>query len=207
MTSLVAAMQPASLDQLRHQFPANRTLFDATHVLGDEAGTAGSEVSTHSAMKALVETTIDVGAEGATAIIGALTRRLQRVRYMRFAAALSTTVAGALTAAPVMGAALPVPALLGPALALLGGCLMLAGEHLDKPLAGGQRSLGDLLADTLVAEATFADVRLRLLSADLKPDGSLLELALRASAAAAKLRHVSIFGGVAINPAGVATPT
>lgn len=202
MISLVAAMDPAALAELRRQFPANSSLFDSTYVLGEGTDKAGSDVSTQSAMKALIETTLHAGDGGAKAIVSALSRRMRRVRHTRFAAVLATTVAGTLTGAPVLGASLPVPALLGPILALMGATLMLISEHADKPLAGAQRSLSDLLADTLVAEATFADVRLRMLSEDLNRDGTLLELARRVSEAAAKLRHVSVFGGV---PIGTAT--
>lgn len=199
MTSLLAAVHPAALDELRIRFPASGTLFETTHVLGEAPKEpSGDAASTRSAIKALVETTVSSGDEHARAIVNALSRRMRRVRQTRFFAALATAVAGTLTAAPVLGAALPLPALLGPALALAGGLLMLIAEHADKPLAGGQRSLADLLADTLVAEATFADVRLRMLSEDVKHEGTLLEVARRAGEAAAKLRHVSIFGGIAI---------
>jgi hypothetical protein len=73
---------------------------------------------------------------------------------------------------------------------------VLVSEHWEKPLAGGHSSLGELLGETLVAEAAFAEARLRLAADDLSQDGALLDLARRVSEAAAKLRHVSVFGGV-----------
>ena len=201
MASLLGATDPARLADLRERFPSDRDLFETTYTLGAGAETAtdGISPSRQLALKALIEATLRAGDTNVADIVRILSARMQRGRTIRLGAALATGVAGALTAAPALGAALPLPTLLGPGLALVGGMSMLVGEHWENPLGGTQRSLGELLVDTLVAEATFADVRLRMAAEDLSRDGVLLELARRVGEAAAKLRHVSVFGGVRID--------
>jgi hypothetical protein len=203
MASLLGATDPARLADLRERFPSDRDLFETTYTLGagSETATDGISPSRQLALEALIEATLRAGDTNVADIVRILSARMQRGRTIRLGAALATGVAGALTAAPALGAALPLPTLLGPGLALVGGMSMLVGEHWEKPLAGTQRSLGELLVDTLVAEATFADVRLRMAAEDLSRDGVVLELARRVGEAAAKLRHVSVFGGVRIDTA------
>ena len=166
MASLLGAAEPATLARLSERFPADRDLFETTYTLGADAETATNNVpvSRQHALMALIEATLRASDGSVTAIVQALSARMRRGRTIRLAAALAATVAGTLTAAPALGGALPVPSLLGPGLALLGGILMLVAEHSDKPLAGTQRSLGELLADTLVAEAAFADLKLRMMA-------------------------------------------
>lgn len=198
MSSLLGASEPAALARLRQAYPAVPDLFDTTYVLGPGAGDATEGDTRQEALKALIEATLQASDRRVTVIVQSLSARMRRVRSIRLAAALLTTVAGTLTAAPALGAALPVPALVGPGMALLGAIFMLVAEHADKPLAGTQRGLAELLADTLVAEAAFVEARLRMVAEDLSRDGALLELARRVSEASAKLRHVSVFGGLAL---------
>jgi hypothetical protein len=198
MASLLQAASPASLASLRERFSTHSDLFDSTYVLGADGVSAAGSISParQLAMKALVEATLQAGDKSIPAIVHGLSTRVRRGRTIRLGAAVATAVAGALTAASAVGTALPLPALLGPGFAFVGSVAMLVGEHWEKPLAGGQSSVGELLVDTLVAEATFADVKLRLIAEDLTREGVLVELARRAGEAAAKLRHVSVFGGL-----------
>ena len=199
MASLLNATAPQRLNELRQRFPGELDLFDPTYVLGGSAAPAtdGFSPSRHQALRALIDTTLTTGEKSLTTIVQTLTSRIRRVRTIRLTAAVATALAGALTAAPAIGTPLPLPPLLGPGFAFAGSLGVLVGEHWEKPLAGGHSSLGELLGETLVAEAAFTDARLRLAGDDLSQDSALLDLARRVSEAAAKLRHVTVFGGVA----------
>ena len=182
-------------------FRADADLFDSTYILGAEAEPAAAAIdpSRQLALTSLVEATLQAAEKSVPPMIQGLSLRLRRGRATRLAAAVATAVAGALTAAPAIGAALPLPSLLGPGIAFVGSAAMLVGEHWEKPLAGTQKSVGELLSETLVAEDILADVKLRMVTEDLGRGTVLLELARRAGEAAAKLRHVSVFGGVPMN--------
>ena len=199
MASLLNATAPQRLNELRQRFPGESDLFDPTYVLGENAALATDALSPtrQQALRALVDTTLTAGEKSLITIVQTLTSRIRRVRTIRLTAAVATALAGALTAAPAIGTPLPLPPLLGPGFAFAGSLGMLIGEHWEKPLAGGHNSLGELLGETLVAEAAFADARLRLAGDDLSQGSALLDLARRVSEAAAKLRHVSVFGGLA----------
>jgi hypothetical protein len=197
MTSLLDAAAPEQLGALRRSFPSEADLFDPTFVLGPNRSAVGKLPPVREqAMRALIEATLDAGDRSVPAIVSGLSGRMRRVRSIRLGAALATAIAGALTAAPALGAALPIPSLLGPGFAFIGTIAILIAEYQEKPLAGTQNSLGELLANTLVSEAAFVDARLRLAGDDLSGEGALLDLARRVSEAAARLRHVSVFGGV-----------
>ena len=201
MASLLQAANPALLDNLRARFPTDSDLFDSTYILGADAESTADVIdpSRQLALRSLVEATLQAGEKSIPPIVHGLSIRLRRARVTRLAAACATAVAGALTAAPAVGASLPLPLLLGPGVAIVASAAMLIGEHWEKPLAGTQKSVGELLSETLVAEDIFADVKLRMVAEDLSRGTVLLELARRASEAAAKLRHVSVFGGVPMN--------
>jgi hypothetical protein len=197
MASLLSAEAPQHLADLRRRFPSDSDLFDPTYVLGESDRVAERLGPTRQqAVSALIEATLAAGDRTVSAAIHRLSTRMRRVRTIRLGSALATLVAGTLTAVPAVSATVLAPPLLASGFAFAGSLGMLVGEHWEKPLAGTQSSLGELLGEVLVAEAAFADARLRLAADDLTREGALLDLARRVSEAAAKLRHVSVFGGV-----------
>jgi hypothetical protein len=76
--------------------------------------------------------------------------------------------------------------------------LALVGENLEKPIVGGTKAVGDLIKDAMDIDSGVKDLRIRLLSEDASDLNSVLDLARRANEIAARIREVSVFGGVPI---------
>ena len=121
---------------------------------------------------------------------------MQRARRARLSGGIASIAGAALLAAQTAGALPNNLQLLWSAVSMAGALLVFWGEHLEKPLVGQQRSLGELLADVLVAEDSLAEVRLRVLADDAGDTSSLMDIARRANEAAARIRKAMVFGGL-----------
>ena len=195
MSSLLAALAPDRLAALRKLHPAQTTLFETAYELGETTVPAGGD--RHAALLALVQETSRVPEPMAHEMVGVLSARLRRARVTRLAGAVAAAVSGAGAGGTVVAAVFPkLQALAISLTALAGAVLVLVGEHLEKPLVGGARSVSEFLADGLAAEAAFADIRIKLLTQDLSNLEQLGALAREANAAAAKVRQIAVFGGV-----------
>lgn len=199
MASLLNAVDPQALEALRQRFPDDQDLFDTTFTLGEESPGAatGGRQARISALQALVRETSSAAEPAITTIVETLTSRMRRARICRLAGAVIATIASAgagivTTATTGNPWAVSAMAVVG----LFGSLSVLFAEHLEKPLVGGQRSLSELLADTLVAESGIADVRLRLLAEDVTEIDRLVAIATRVSEIAAKIRQICVFGGI-----------
>ena len=196
LASLVTALQPAAMNRLRAQFPEEQELFETRFVLGPKATeTAAASLRRAKALQALVEEALAASKVAVPYIIQAIGTRMQRARRSRMGGGIASILGAGMMAAQTAGA-LPINLqLLWSTVSMLGALLVFWGEHLEKPLVGQQRSLGELLADVLVAEDGMSEVRLRMLANDAADTSSLMDIARRANEAAARIRKAMVFGG------------
>lgn len=193
LASLVGAFQPDALRRLQDRFPGQVQLLDPTYTLGgDESRSAGRE----DALRALIEAALNAASIAVPQMIKGIAERMRGARLARLAGTATSIVGAALIGAQTAGTLPKDFQLIWAAVSLAGSLLVLWGEHLEKPVIGGQRSLVDLLSEVLVAEASMADLRLRMLEANSDQPTVLIEIARRANEAAAKLRQVTVFGGI-----------
>jgi len=201
MACLLGDLNPEKLDGLRSRFPSHIKLFDVAYTLGDsknrESPTAGSD-SGESAIRALIEETMGVSGPAITKIQSTLTSRIMSARQTRLVGSIVATVS---SAGAVASMAASVPSI-GPAaisaLALAGSIAMLVGEHLEKPVIGGAKSLSDLLSGAIIAESTLKEVQIRLLTEDLNQRETLIDIARKVNEISATIRQTSVFGGVSL---------
>ena len=196
LASLLAALRPAALNQLRAQFPDEQELFDTRFVLGPKTTEAGAaSVRRKKALQALVNETLAASKLAVPHIVQEIGVRMQRARLARLCGGIASILSAAMLAAQTAGA-IPINLqLLWSAMSMAGALLVFWGEHLEKPLVGQQRSLGELLADVLVAEEGMAEVHLRILANDAADTASLMDTARRANEAAARIRKAMVFSG------------
>jgi hypothetical protein len=203
LASLLAALQPAALNQLRARFPEEQELFETRFVLGSRATEAGSASTRRKkALQALVDETLAASRVAVPYIVQEIGARMKRARLSRLSGGIASTLAAAMLAAQTAGALAINLQLLWSTLSMVGALLVFWGEHLEKPLVGQQRSLGELLADVLVAEEGMTEVHLRILANDAADTASLMDIARRANEAAARIRKAMVFGGFKPPPEG-----
>jgi hypothetical protein len=207
LASLLAALQPAAFNRLRAQFPEEQELFDTRFVLGPKATeTAAVSLRRKKALQALVEEALAASKVAVPYIVQQIGTRMQRARLSRLSGGIASILSAAMLAAQTAGA-LPINLqLLWSIVSMLGALLVFWGEHLEKPLVGQQRSLGELLADVLVAEDGMSEVRLRMLANDAADTSSLMDIARRANEAAARIRKAMVFGGFKPPTEGLLVP-
>jgi hypothetical protein len=197
MASLVSEIAPARLDELKRRFPQNPELFEVVFVMGKKPSKADLEVHKALAIKALIEETVRVLDPTINKVQLALTGRIHRARTARLAGSIVATIcsAGAVTGIAVAGFSItPVVSIA----ALAGSLFMLLGEHWEKPVLGGAKSLSELLGSTIAAEPVVQEIKLRLLSEDLGQPKALLEIAKKLNEISANMKYASLFGGVSL---------
>lgn len=202
LASLLGALQPRSLERLRERFPHERELFETSYALGAQSGAAASDhppgPDRQAAVRALIEETLAASRPAIPLMVEKISARMRSARTARLAGAVAATLGSALIATQAAGALPGSLQLLWSAVSLAGALLVLWGEHLEKPVIGGQRTLGELLSEVLVAESAIAEIRLRLLAEDAEQPAILMENARKANEAAARIRQVWVFGGITV---------
>lgn len=193
LASLLGALEPETLQRLQERFPDQRGLFDPTYTLGvDDSVNAARE----HALRALIEATMNAACLAIPEMVKTITARMKAARLFRLAGTTTAICATALIGAQTAGVLPKDWQLIWTALSLAGSLLVLWGESLEKPMIGGQRSHAELLSEVLIAEASIVDIRLRMLDVNSDEPAVLFENARRANDTAAKLRQVSVFGGI-----------
>ncbi len=203
LAALLGALQPQAIDQLRARFPQEQDLFDPTFTLGTPpVADRHLPLRRHRqvALRALIDETLAASKAAIPLMVEKISDRMRRARAARLAGGLAAAIGASLVAAQASGALPKDLQLLWSAVSLAGALLVLWGEHLEKPVIGGQRSLAELLSEVLVAETAMNDIRLRMLSDDAEQSALLMENARRANEAAARIPQVSVFGGINIPP-------
>lgn len=199
LSSLLEALKPGTLAKLREAFPEHSEIFETSYVLGAEStADLNLDAGRHAALRALVEETLAAAKPSIPLIVRKITKRMRRARNARLAGGAAAACAAALLAAHAAGTIPGNLQLIAAAVSLAASLLVLVGEHLDKPVIGGQRGLGELLADTLLAEEALAEVHLRMLAPESTIPVQLFEIARRANEAAARVRQVWVFGGLSL---------
>ena len=201
MASLLADVNPKKLSELRNQFPDHVYLFDVSYTLGeskiDKGSTTGSDVVGLSALRALIEETISVSGPSIEKIQFALTSRIMSARRTRLGGSIIAMVSSAGVVASITASA-PSTAIAVSILALFGSVAMLVGEHLEKPVIGGDKSLHELLSNAIVAESSFKEVNIRLLSEDLGKIETLVDIAKKVNKISATIKEASVFSGISL---------
>ncbi|PNG52806.1 hypothetical protein WDL1CHR_00261 [Variovorax sp. WDL1] len=154
-------------------------------------------------MQALVAETLAASKVAVPFIVQEIGKRMQRARLSRLSGGFASILGAAMLAAQTAGSLSINLQLLWSAISMVGALLVFWGEHLEKPLVGQQRSLGELLADVLVAEEGMTEVHLRMLANDAADTSSLMDIARRANEAAARIRKAMVFGGLQAPTEGV----
>jgi hypothetical protein len=75
---------------------------------------------------------------------------------------------------------------------------MVCGENLEKSIVGSSKSLGELISDITHIDCDLRDLQLRMLSEDTSERVVLIDIARNANDIAARIKQISVFGGVTI---------
>ncbi len=202
MASLLAEAAPAELAELRQRFAGHAALFDTFYTMG-EADSPTEDASVLLALRALAEKTLQVSQPAVDRIVVTLGARGRKARQLRLTGAIFALVSGA--------SVLATPGTLGTlgnihewiklatgVAALVGSTAVLVGEHLEKPVFGSAKALGDLVNEAMLVDASIRGLTLRLLSDDRSHRGAMLDLARKTNEVAAKVKELSVFGEVPI---------
>ncbi len=190
MASIVNELNPGKLEQLRQRYPHSAALFDFHYVMGAESASPAAQ-----AVKALIEETVAVLSPAIGRVQLGLMHRIQNARRLRLVGSVTATVssAGAVTA---LMAAQPLLAPAASLVSLAGALAMLLGEHYEKPVLGGAKSLSELLGNVIAAEPAVQEIKLRMMAEDLSQTGPLMEMARKLNEISANVKHASLYGGV-----------
>lgn len=199
MASIVGELNPGKLEQLRQRFPDSVALFDIQYHMGSKGGGTITQTKSVSAaalaVRALIDETLVVLSPAITRVQQALMRRIQNARRLRLVGSVIATVssAGAVAALTTAHPALtPAASIVSLAAALA----MLLGEHFEKPVMGGAKSLSELLGNVIAAEPAVQEIKLQLMAEKLSQTGPLMEVARKLNEISANVKHASLYGGV-----------
>lgn len=196
MASLLADAAPNELGELRQRFAGHAALFDPIYTLG-EADSFAEDPSVLPALRALAEKTLLVSQPAVDRIIATLGARGRKARQLRLTGAIFALVSGASVLATLGNTDVRIKLATGGA-ALVGSISVVVGEHLEKPVFGGAKALGDLVKDAMLVDASIRGLKLRLLSEDRSDRVAMLDLATKTNEVAAKVKELSVFGEVPI---------
>jgi len=200
MASLLEEFRPQQLDELRKKFSNAAALFDTSYELGVQSSTAFSqnpEANRQGALLALISATHETASAMIDPILAALTRRMLLARRARLIGSLIATTSSAGVVASLV-ASFPKLGLIVSVATLGGSVTGLLGEHLEKPLVGGQQSLSDLLVEATQIEASLNEVHVRLLTDDTGDMTKLIDLTKTANQIAANTKRICVFAGIPI---------
>jgi hypothetical protein len=195
ISSLLARHGSESLDKLRSAFPEYSDLFDPNYRLGEVKSVLPSDalnVRKSEALRALSKEGLEVANTRIAAIVPLLSRRIKILRRVK----LTGAGISALSSAGVISAlaiSKPVVALVSGALGFLSSLVSLIGEHLEKPLVGEQKSIGEHLSKILEAESEARALSMQLRSGG----GNPLKLAEQVNQIASVVRSVEVYSGLA----------
>lgn len=191
LASLLEVMSPSTLNDLRMRFPEQRSLFEPSYVLGGE--NAENITPAPEALAAFSR----AGAEGAEralkGIIVMLGKRIRRARFVKLCGSIVTSVSSAGVVSALM-LTQPQTAIAVALVGFTGSVASIVGEHMSQPLAGNQKSLGELLADAISAEAKLRDLHVIILSGTTLPHDEAYAIASKVNSVATTIREIMIYG-------------
>jgi hypothetical protein len=181
LASLLQDIAPQALAALRIRFPHQASLFSPAHVLGSQDAQSG--VDDIEALSAFAKAGVEAAGRALEAIINTLGKRIKRARNIKLLGSVVTSVSSAGVVSALM-LSQPQTALAVALISFGGSVASLVGEHMSQPLAGNQKSLGELLGDALGAEAKVRDLRLTAMATASLPREETYALASRVNAVA-----------------------
>jgi hypothetical protein len=197
IANLLADIAPEQLDRLRREFPDQKEIFDTFHVLGGEPSeTILSGAREIDALRTFAEAGITAVESKLPRIIQALIYGIKRARITKLVGAIMASVSsvGVISALTLNQRQV---AMATAVVGLISSTASIIGEHLDRPLVGNHKGLGDLLASALGAEAKVADLRVSLLAGSFGSPEGAVTLAGKVNELAAQVHEIVVFGGVA----------
>lgn len=199
MASIVEELHPEKLAQLRQRFPGHQQIFDTAFELGEPgtepAAQQQQDQSAALAVRSLIDETVLALEPTVRRIELALVKRIHRARKFRLTGSIVATVSSA-SAVATMIAAQPVLAPVASVISLFATLAMLLGEHFEKPVMGGSKSLSEILGNVLAAEPAIQEIKLRLMAEDVTQAGPLMEMARKLNEISANIKYASLYGGV-----------
>jgi len=199
MASIVSELNPGKLEQLRERFPASAELFEVEYVMGQEGAGAAPQAkpdpAVAAAVKALIEETVQSLGPAIHSVQLALVQRVRNARRLRLAGSIVATISSA-GAVATLTATQPSLTPVAAVVSLVAALAMLLGEHLEKPVMGGSKSLSELLGNVIAAEPVVQEIKLQLMLDDLTQAGPLMEMARKLNEIAANVKYASLYGGV-----------
>jgi hypothetical protein len=195
---LLSDTNPQALADLRARYPNHERLFEPAYVLGQEPIEAArsSVLQEVEPLRAFAEAGLTAAELKLEQLVAVLSKRIKRARSVKLAGAITASVSsvGVISA---LALAQSETALLTALVGLVSSIASLLGEHMEQPLIGGQKSLGELLGDALSAEGRARDLRVEFLGGAFGSLDAILSLATRVNEVAARVRAIVVYGGVA----------
>ena len=204
---LLRQEDPAAAEALRRDHPHLLPLLADLKVLGGPDPDDGGRPSgtPEEGLAQLARLGLSAAHGRVERLLAVLPRRARRAKRLKL---LGGVVSAASSAGVVSALALaqPVAALASACLSLVTSTTALVGEHIESPLFGARKSIGELMSEALAIEQEARDAEIALLEIPASPDGAAAaaKLARKANEIAARLRVLEIIEGVRV-PGGRAT--